>query len=205
MSIQSPIKGGKEFEIPPRGNHVARVYQIIHIGTIPSEWQGQTRDRDVVRIGFELPLELRTFKEGEDKKPMVINTGNITNSMGEKSKLRPLVEGIIGTRLHEEEAPYFELTDILGMECMVNIVHETKGDKTYARIASTAPVPKGMNVPEAINAPYVLDFNDNWSEMQYRDLPQFLKDMIASSKEYKKLKGIKEPTRDEIEAENPFV
>lgn len=204
MTIRSPIKGSSDFQIVPKGNHVARVYQIIHIGTIPSTWQGETRDRDCVRIGFELPLELRKFGEDDEKKPMVINTGNVTNSMGEKSKLRPLVEGIIGTRLHEEEAPYFELTDVLGMECMVNIVHETKSDKTYARIASTAPVPKGMKVPEAINEPWILDFNDNWSDMQYRALPDFLKDMIASSKEYRALKGIKEPTRDEIEANSPF-
>ena len=171
MSIKSPVKGGKEYEIIPRGNHVARVYQLIHIGTVPSTWQGETRDRDVVRIGFELPLELRTFKEGEDQKPMVINTGSLTNTMGEKGKLRPLIEGIIGTKLDTEEAEFFELTDILGMECMVNVVHDTKGDKTYARIASTAPVPKGMNVPAAINAAWVLDFNDNWSDMQYRALP----------------------------------
>ena len=115
-----------------------------------------------------------------------------------------LLNRIIGTKLDTEEAEFFELTDILGMECMVNVVHDTKGEKTYARIASTAPVPKGMKVPDPINAAWVLDFNDNWSEMQYRDLPDFLKDMIATSKEYKALKGIKEPTRDEVEANNPF-
>jgi hypothetical protein len=198
------MKGGKEFEIAPQGNHVARVYQIIHVGTIPSEWQGQVRDRDVVRIGFELPLELRKFGEDETEKPMVISSGNLTNTMGEKSKLRPLVEGIIGTRLDKEEAEFFELTDILGMACMINIVHDQKGEKTYARIASAAPVPKGVKVPDAINEAWVLDFNDNWSDMQYRALPDFLKDMIATSKEYKALKGIKEPTREEIESELPF-
>ncbi len=86
---------------------------------------------------------------------MVINLNKLTNTMGEKGKLRPLIEGIIGTKLDTEEAEFFELTDILGMECMVNVVHDTKGEKTYARIASTAPVPKGMKVPAAINPAWV--------------------------------------------------
>ncbi len=40
--------------------------------------------------------------------------------------------------------------------------------------------------------------------MKYRSLPQFLQDMIAQSKEYKALKGVKEPTREEMEANGPF-
>lgn len=195
MSIKSPISGGKEFELVPQGSHIARVYQILHIGTIESTWQGQTRDRDVVRIAFELPNEMRKFRDDEPEKPMVINTGNLTNTMGEKGKLRPLIQGIIGTKLDEDEASFFELTDIMGMACMVTVIHEkdTKG-VMRDRISSTAPLPKGIVAPAAINAPFILDFNDNWSEMAYANLPQFLQDMIAGSKEYKAMKGIKEPS-----------
>ena len=136
MSIKSPVSKTTEFQLVPEGSHIARVYQLIHIGTIPSEWQGQTRERDVVRIGFEIPGEMRTFREGEPEKPMVINSGNLTNTMNEKGKLRPLVQGIIGTKLDEDEAAFFELTDIVGMACMITVLHEKDSKGTMrARIA----------------------------------------------------------------------
>lgn len=205
MSIKSPISGGKEFELVPQGSHIARVYQILHIGTIESTWQGQVRDRDVVRIAFELPNEMRKFRDDEPEKPMVINTGNVTNTMGEKGKLRPLIQGIIGTKLDEDEAAFFELTAIMGMACMVTVIHEkdTKG-VMRDRISSTAPLPKGIPAPAAINAPFILDFNDNWSQMAYENLPQFLRDMIAGSKEYKAMKGIKETSHMDDGAQAPW-
>jgi hypothetical protein len=205
MSIKTPTKGGKEFQLVPEGSHIARVYQLIHIGTIKSEWQGQTRDRDVVRIAFELPNELRKFGDDSKERPMVINTGNLTNTMGEKGKLRPLVQGIIGTKLDNEEAEFFELTDIVGIACMLTVIHE-KDSKGIMRdrISSTAPLPKGMTAPAAINEPFILDFNENWSDIAARTLPQFLQDMIASSREYKAMKGVKEPSHMDEDSGIPW-
>jgi hypothetical protein len=205
MSIKTPTKGGKEFELVPEGSHIARVYQILHIGTIRSEWQGVERDRDVVRIAFELPTELRKFGDDNKERPMVINTGNLTNTMGEKGKLRPLVQGIIGTKLDKEEAEFFELTAIMGMACMLTVIHEkdTKGI-LRDRISSTAPLPKGIAAPSAINDPFILDYNENWSDMAFGNLSEFLQKMIAGSREYKAMKGVKEPSHMDEGSEIPF-
>jgi hypothetical protein len=48
MTLTAPKKS-KNFDPVPAGNHVARLYEIIHIGTIPTTWQGQEKMTD--RLG----------------------------------------------------------------------------------------------------------------------------------------------------------
>jgi hypothetical protein len=62
-------KKNQSYEPVPTGNHVARLYEIIHIGTIPTTWQGQEKMTDKIRLGFELCNETKEFKEGEGEKP----------------------------------------------------------------------------------------------------------------------------------------
>src|SRR3954447_9416571 len=76
----------------PAGNHVARLYQIIHVGTVPSTYKGEARMSDQIRLTFELCNEKKEFKEGEGEKPLSISTRFETYSMGKKSNLRKLVE-----------------------------------------------------------------------------------------------------------------
>ena len=189
MSIKSPTKGEKRHDPAPAGNHIARVYSIVHIGTLKGEYMGEPKETDTVRIGFELPNETKVFKEGDEPKPLVVSR-EYTNSMGAKANLRKLVEGIIGTGLLDEEAGFFDLTELMGMTCMLNVVHKTsKMGSTYAQIQSAAPLPKGIKAPEAINEPFILDYNDNWSVEKLESLPEFLRTKIYSTPEYQKTTG----------------
>jgi hypothetical protein len=86
MSL-TPAKKGKSFDPVPTGNHVARLYEIIHVGTIPTTWQGQEKMTDKIRLGFELCNEKKEFKEGEGEKPFSISR-EFTYSFGAKGTLR---------------------------------------------------------------------------------------------------------------------
>lgn len=142
--MKAPVKSGGNFEPVPAGNHLAHLYQIIHIGTRPDEYQGQPRDSDKLRLTFELTDERKEFKEGEGEKPFSISQ-EYTFSMGEKANLRKTVEGLLGTALQDDEAAAFELEDLLGKPCLLNVVHaEAQNGKTYARIKGASPLPKGM-------------------------------------------------------------
>jgi hypothetical protein len=44
----------RTYELVPAGNHVARLYQIIHIGTNSYEYKGEMKKSDKVRLTFEL-------------------------------------------------------------------------------------------------------------------------------------------------------
>jgi len=140
----------KTYEPVPTGNHVARLYQIIHIGTNEFEYMGETKKSDKVRLTFELCNEKKVFKEGDEPKPYSISR-EFGLTMGKKSNLRPFVEGYIGTALDDEEAYAFDLEDLLGKPCMLTVIHATKGDNTYANIVSASPLPRGLEAPDQVN------------------------------------------------------
>lgn len=197
-------------ELPPKGNHVARIYSIIHIGTILSDFKnedGSDKLVNTVSIGWELPNEKRTFNEEKGPQPMVISQ-DYTLSMNEKANMRKLVQGIIGTDLDEEEAGAFDVSKLMGMECMLQINHKTsKKGSQYAVVASGATIPKGMKVPKAINEPRVLDY-DNWNEELFQSLPDFMKDKISSSYQFRSKfntkKDVKEVTEEVTTEDTPF-
>jgi hypothetical protein len=180
------------YEPVPAGNHVARIYNIIHIGTTLEDTPWGEKQQNKVRITFELPNETKEFKEGEGEKPMSISrTFNI--SWHEKASLRKFVKGIEG-----KDHAKFDLEKLLGKVCMLNVSHNTKGDKTYANIDSAAPLPKGMDEPEAVNEAYILNYEEKWDEERYNKLPDFLKEMMAKTDEGKKKFGT------EGEIDSPF-
>lgn len=184
MALIPPLPTKSEYELVPEGAHVARLYQIIHCGTVPKTWQGQEKYVDQVRLNFELGNELREFKEDEDKKPMSISTGWVTYSMFKNSNLRKLVEGMIGKKLLDTEADKFDLEQLLGEDCLLNVVHSDGRDgNTYANIVNAMPVPKGMEVPPLFNKTKVYDVNTT-SKEELETLPKFIIEKIAQSKEW---------------------
>jgi len=183
--MKAPKTEGKKFEPVPAGNHVARVYRIIQIGTITEQYQGEDKEMNKVMVGFELPNETKVFKEGEEAQPYVISR-EYTFSMNEKANLRKMVEGLLGVVLTDEEAEAFDLTDILGKACLLNVVHKKSATgNVYALIQGASPIPKGMDVPLAVNGRQVLDY-ESWEQETFDSLSDFLKEKIRSSKEYMK-------------------
>jgi hypothetical protein len=176
------VRVSRELDPVPQGNHVARLYEIIHVGTIPTTWQGQEKMTDKIRLSFELCNERKEFKEGEGEKPFSISR-EFTYSWGPKGHLRPFVEGFIGTKLHDDEAYNFNLEDLLGEACLLNVVHTEKDGNTYANIQGASPLPKGMTAPELVNETRSLDINT----MPYKDiggLPLFIQSKMYSSEEF---------------------
>ena len=80
----------------------------------------------------------------------------------------------------------FELTQILGRECMVNIQHKVSGaGNTYAYVASVMPMPKGIECPLPVNPQFVWDFEDNFDVGILESMHEYFRDKIKSSIEYK--------------------
>lgn len=193
----APVGNSKQFELTPKGNHVARLTQIINIGTIPTTWQGEERMTHKVRLSFELCNERKAFKEGEEEKPFTISR-EFTYSMAPKAHLRPFVEGMIGAALTDEEAGSFLLKDLLGTACLLNVVHEeAKNGNTYANIIGASTLPKGMTAPEIYNEAKLLDIDDI-TEDAINELPDFIRLKMKSSQEWMHRKGLV-GTVDEID------
>jgi len=105
--------------------------------------------------------------------------------MSPKGKLRPFIEGMIGTKLHDDEAYSFDPEKLLGESCLLNVVHEEKNGSTYANIANASPVPKSMEaaVPALVNGKSIVDVETSTRE-EIDALPDFLKEKVYSSIEF---------------------
>ena len=193
MATKATRPEGGERVIANAGTYPARVFKFMNLGTRLQEYKGQLKDYPdtLINISWELPTELHSFtKKNEDgsetteEKPLVISR-EFTLSMGSKSNLRPIVEGIIGTSLTDDEAYNFDLEQLVGMTSLVTITHRVANNgNTYANVASTAPLIKGMEVKEAVNKPIIFDVNTA-TEEDIEALPAFLKEKVYASDEYK--------------------
>ena len=182
-------KSATNYEPVPIGSHVARVYQVIHVGTVEG-FQGKLQNK--VRITFELPNEEREFKQGEGPKPMSIS-GDYTLSFHEKSNLRQLIEACCGAM--EGELEVFDVESLLGKTCLITVKQKDRqsGDGKFSFIDGATPLPKGMKCPDPVNETKVLNYT-NFDRALYDSLPDFLREKIASSVEYKQLNGEIDPT-----------
>lgn len=72
---------------------------------------------------------------------------------------------------------------MLGLSCFVGVVHETKGDKTYANLANVMKLPKGMPAGAGELNPVAFDLaSPDWQV--FAGLSSRLQGQIADSPEY---------------------
>ncbi len=173
---------GSDFVLIPAGNHIARCYGMVQIGTIKEEsgiYAGKEQHK--VRISWETPHECHDF--GKGSQPFSVHK-EFTLSMNEKATLRKYLESWRGKAFTESEAEAFDITKLIGKPCMINVIHKTSGKgNAYADISSIATLPKGLEAPVQVNQTVELSF-DNWNQNIFDGLPDFLKDKIKASKEY---------------------
>ena len=203
MSIIATSSGSSQgFDPIEAGSYPARCYSMVQIGTNEEVILGLSKDLHKVRITWELPTEMKVFKEENGEQPMVISK-EFTLSMHEKSTLRQFLESWRGKSFTEDEAKSFDITALLGKPCLLSISHKVaKNGNTYANISGVNLLPKGMECPPQINNTFELSY-DKWDETKFESLPDFIKQKIVTSREYK---AMIQPHNNEIESEDdiPF-
>ena len=197
MAIIATNKKMEGIEPIEAGSYPARVYQLIHLGTVQG-FEGKMQNK--VRIGFELPTEMHVFDKEKGEQPRVISK-DFTLSFNEKATLTKVITACDPKALEVGDDGLMEAFDVetlVGKDCLITIAQKPKKDGAgnYAYIDSTTRLPKGMTCPNAINEPQILNYT-NWNEELYQKLPDFLKEKIATSDEYKTMKGLNSPTGDD--------
>lgn len=186
MAITAKKGEAFEKELIEAGNYVARCYKMVEIGTVEDEFLGVKKQMHKVRIGWELPTELKTFNPEKGEQPCVIDK-EYTLSLADKANLRKDLQSWRGKAFSDEEAEAFDITKLLGVPCMLNIIHvQGKKDptKTYQAIGSVSPMPKGLVCPPQINDTFVFDY-ENFDDDKFNSLPDFIKEQIVKTPEYK--------------------
>lgn len=166
-------EGGGDFAPPPAGTHVARCYRIVDLGTQDNPFPPHKPHRQVY-LTWELCNEPM-----EDGRPFSIG-GFYTNSLHEKAKLLHHLEAWRGRPFSEQELQGFELENVLGAPCMLNVIHERKDNDIRAKISGVMAMPKGQKAPALINDAflYSLATNEHWD-----DLPEWLQERVNKSHE----------------------
>lgn len=172
------------FELPPAGTHLAICYRVLDLGTQPG---GQYGPQHKIMIAWELPDEAM-----EDGRPFSV-TGWYTWTMGEKSNLRKMLQGWRGKPFDASDFKgpnRFDIKNILGKPCLITIVHNDVGEKTYANVNTVSGLVKGQKAPPPINPlQYFWLSQDRFDGELLAKLPDGLKTKIMASPEYKRLTG----------------
>ena len=168
MGLIATNKGGN-FTLAPEGTHVAVCVSVIDLGLQRSE--AFNNEQEKVHIAWEIAGE-----KTDDGKPLLVSK-RYTSSTNEKAALRKDLESWRGKAFSKAEIESFDIRTILGVPCLLNIVHKTNGDKTYANVKGVMALPKGTAKPKADTKPVSFDLN-NWDQIVYESLPDFLKKAI---------------------------
>lgn len=186
---------GSKFEIIPEGTYTAICYGLIDEG----EQYSQRYDKwaEKVRIMWEIP-ELLINIDGENL-PRAISK-DYTASLGEKSNLRRDLVSWRGKQFTQEELAGFDLENILGAPCLLQIIHGTKsnGDK-YASVSSVMRLPKSMTAPNQVNKSVLFNCDEKDFSEKLLKLPEWLQNIIRQSKQYQNFLGFQAEGKSPLE------
>lgn len=200
MSIIVSSNGGGKLPLHPTGAYPFRCVRIIDLGTQQSEYKGRARSVRKVRLVWESPEVMGDEAGDFAGKPFLV-TQDFTQSLSDKAALRQALESWRGRPFTQQELRGFDLADVLGKPCMLNIVHNTKGENTYANISSIMPLPKGMTCHKAVTEAIFFSLGD-FDQGLFDKLSDRLKETIAKSPEYAAATGGKP---EQTESETPDI
>ncbi len=175
--------GGTTAPLIPSGLQEAVCYVVCDLGTEYSE-VFKTSSRKIVLVweiaGLRIDIE---DKETHEKKnlPRVISK-QYTLSLSEKANLRHDLASWRGRDFTPAEEKGFNVNNVLGAPCLLNIVHKTKQDGTvYAAIGAVITL-KGKKL-KAEN-PLVLYGIEEHGKAIPESLPEWIVNKIKASPEY---------------------
>lgn len=199
MHIPKPTDA--EFELAPAGTHLAVCYRVIDLGTQTGSYMGKPKSQHKILVAWELPDE-----KMKDGRPFSIMQ-RYTWSMSEKARLRKDLESWRGVPFTDPDFGTFDIKNVLGKGCLLNVIHAESGDKTYANIASISKMMKGQVAPEPTNEKlYLWIHPSRWDAATFAKLSPGMQTTITQSPEYAELANGEHdiPERDDMEQEIPF-
>jgi hypothetical protein len=126
-----------DFEAVPTGMQQAVCAMVCDIGTHKGEYQGKPNERHQVIIIWELAEKK---KEGEWAGEPFYLTKFYTLSLGKDANLRKDLESWRGKPFTAEELQGFDMEQLIGANCLLNIIEANE----KAKISAISPLVKGM-------------------------------------------------------------
>jgi hypothetical protein len=146
MPIMASATEGQTYAPAPEGVHQAVCVDVIDLGMMDVEWQGKKKQQHKINVVWQIS-ELR------DDGSRYRLFKRYTLSLSDKANLRKDLESWRGRAFTEDELRGFDVERLIGVNCLLNIVHRKSNDgtRTYANVVSIMPLVKGMPKLEALN------------------------------------------------------
>lgn len=206
MGINASESSGTKFEPLPQGVHNAICYAMYDLGTQHTEYKGEAKQTHQVLLMWEVPSErIEIEKDGQKVNMPRVISKKYTLSLGEKANLRRDLQGWRGRAFTAEELANFDITKILGVSCMIQVLHTVaKNGNTYANITSIMPLMKGA--PSVINESPLRFYSipDHGGSIP-EGTPKWVAEMIRASIEWESITPASEPVSASTLAESEEV
>lgn len=181
MSIIAKSEGENNFQPIPEGVYTAICYGLIDIGMQYSEQFKKSAHK--IMIMWELPDELYKDDEGNDISR--VTSREYTLSLDEKATLRKDLQAWRGKAFTEQELEGFDMSNIVGKGCQLQIIHKESGGKTYANIAGIMSLPKGYKTGDPMHTVIFIDLSEPETLKDIQQLPLWIQKKVTSSETYK--------------------
>lgn len=187
MGLTAKHTGGANFDPVSEGLHHAVCYALYDLGTQWNETFGKSTHR--VLIAWEIPDErIQVEKDGKTKDLPRAISKEYTLSLHEKAQLRKELESWRGKAFSDHELEGFDLTKLLGANCMVQVIHKKKSDKTYANVSNVVQLMKGTSKKSPENPTRYFSFEEHQDNIP-EGTPDWIIDKIKASEEWQYTQG----------------
>lgn len=198
FSTGTATKGGDgTFEVCPVGNHPSVIVGVIDVGTHMSDYmEGENKPQRqafvVIQIDNSDPETAR-----KDGRPFAfLRRIALQQRYGPKAAARTLLQKALGRELAEGEP--MVIKEMLGRNIMSDIVHTSKGDKTYDKLKDITSYPKKTARVEPAVPVFLCRFDDPVPSLDW--LPRWFGQTIE---DYRKQSHELAGTPEERKAEGP--
>ena len=180
MSLTVKEAAESSFEPIPEGTYSAVCHLLEDLGVQHNKAFDNSSRK--VMLGWLIPEETYVNKEGFEVPRAMYAT--YTASIGKKAKLRSLLASWRGRDFTADELEAFNLRNIVGAPCLMNIIHtDGKDGRTYANIAGIMRLPKGMQAAKLSTDPIIFDLDEDPLE-NLELLPEWIANKVKESETY---------------------
>jgi hypothetical protein len=171
-------EGGSSLPPIPEDVYQGVCSAIYDLGTQFSEKFGKSAHQCI--IIWEIPDQrLSIERDGKHLDLPRVVSKKYTMSLNEKSNLRRDLQSWRGRAFTESELEGFDITKLIGVNCMIQVVHGKSGEKVYTNISSILPLYKGIEKKTAENPTVVYEIGGELPE----GTPKWIADIIGQSAE----------------------
>lgn len=141
MAIIASQNPNTDFETVPAGVTAARCIDVVDLGMITTNYNGEIKTQHKIEIYW-----VTQHRNSENTFNLTVRQ-RYTLSLNENSNLYKDLVSWRSKPFTEEEVMGFDVENVIGAPCYINIIHNQAGDKTFANPTSIMPLPKEVQAP----------------------------------------------------------